>query len=76
MHPDAIKKVLQATPFVPFTVYLPSEKAFRVAHQDFAWLTPSGRTLMIASLGGDGADILDVALITKIEVQHTTAADS
>jgi len=45
MSADDLRSLLRATPFRPFTVYLPSDKSFSVQHPEFAALTPPGRTL-------------------------------
>ena len=76
MKADEIRILLKATPFKSFTVYMPSEKSFRVPHPDFAWLTPNGRTLIVAPAGSGGVDMLDVPLIARVEVQQTSAAGS
>ena len=74
MHADQLKKLLKAIPFKPFTVYMPSEKAFQIPHSDFGFVTPNGRTLIVAYNGG-GVDLLDIPLITRIEVQQATASE-
>jgi hypothetical protein len=71
VHADEIRRLLQASPFRPFTVFLPGEEAFAVPHQDFALLTPKGRTLIVAQNEKDAVDLLDVALIARVEVQET-----
>jgi hypothetical protein len=76
MHADEIRKMLQATPFQPFKVYLPSDKSFSVPHPDFAWLTPNGRTLIVAPAGSGGVDMLDVPLIARVEVQQKSTTGS
>lgn len=76
MHADAIKQLLHASPFRPFTIYLASEKSFVVPHQDFAWLTPKGRTLVVALNDKEAVDLLDVALIARVEVQEKNASGS
>ena len=74
MHADKLKHLLHASPFRPFTVYLTSEKSFAVPHQDFALLTPKGRTLVRAHSDEKAVDLLDVALIARVEVQEKTAS--
>lgn len=74
MHADELKHLLNASPFRPFTVYLAREKPFAVPHQDFALLTPKGRTLVISRSDEEAVDLLDVALIARVEVQEKTAS--
>ena len=74
MHSGELKELLHANPFRPFTVFLPSEKGFTIPHEDFAWLTPTGRTLAVAVADKDGMSLLDVAMIARIEVQEAPQA--
>ena len=76
MHADELKQLLHASPFRPFTVFLASEKSFAVPHQDFALLTPKGRTLVVSHSEKEAVDLLDVALIARVEVQEKTPSDS
>ena len=76
MHADELKQLLHASPFRPFTVYLASEKSFVVPHQDFALLTPKGRTLVVSHSEKEVVDLLDVALIARVEVQERSASGS
>ena len=76
MHADEIRILLKATPFKPFTVYMPSEKSFLVPHPEFALLTQTGRTLVISYSDKEAVEILDVPLIARVEVQQTSAAGS
>ena len=68
MNAEELRKLLHTVPFQPFTVYLPSEKAFEVPHPDFAMLTPNGRILVVSESEGDAVDILDVPLIARVHV--------
>jgi len=63
-----LKQLLEATPFRPFTVHLPGGKALSIPHTDFAALSPTGRTLIVFRRDDEAFDILDVPLITRIEV--------
>jgi hypothetical protein len=76
MSADDLRKLLNAVPFRPFTVYLPSENAFIVPHPDFALLTPNGRTMVVAQEQTSAVDLLDVPFITRIEVAPEHAAES
>jgi hypothetical protein len=76
MQAEEIRHLLHASPFRPFTVFLPSEKSFVVPHQDFALLTPKGRTLIVSHDDKEAVDLLDVALIARVEVQEPKASGS
>lgn len=75
MSADELKRLLNAVPFRPFAVYLPSEKTFRIPHSDFASLAPNGRTLIIWIQNSGAFDILDVPLITRVEVEAERGAE-
>ena len=74
MIAEDLKQLLRAQPFQPFTLYLASEKAFGVRHPEFASLSPQGRTLIIWRQRG-GFDLLDVALIARVEIQKPPKAN-
>ena len=76
MRADELRTLLRATPFQPFTVYLPSDKAFPVRHPEFAVLTPPGGTLIVLHGEDNGFDLLDVRLITRAEVQGLKSAEN
>jgi hypothetical protein len=68
MNADEIRKLLHAVPFHPFKVFLPSDKSFQVPHADFAHITPNGRIMIISENETDATEILDVPLITRIQL--------
>ncbi len=73
MSADELRSLLRAIPFRPFTAFLPSEKGFSVPHPDFAVLTPPGRTLIVLHGEDNGFDLLDVPLISRVEVHESQA---
>ena len=65
MTVEQLQKAREALPFRPFSIHMADGRSFRVPHRDFMWLTPGGRTLMVA--GNDGAaSILDSLLVTEL----------
>ncbi len=62
-----LRRLIDAAPFRPFTVYLPGGRGFNIPHTDFAALSPTGRTLIVFRRD-DAFDILGVPLITRIQV--------
>jgi hypothetical protein len=68
MAPNELKTLLQSRPFKPFTVFLPNGAGFEIPHPEFAWLTPTGRTLIVGKAKEDGVDMLEVPLITRVQV--------
>ena len=76
MSADELKKLINARPFRPFTVFMPNDKSFRIPHSEFVLLTPTGRTMIVSQANSDAVDILDVPLITRIEVEAAKRKDS
>lgn len=72
MRADELRALLRAVPFRPFTAYLPSDRTFSVPHPEFAALTPPGRTLIVFHGEDNGFDLLDVPLITRVEIHEAT----
>jgi hypothetical protein len=70
MTKEAIKEQVTKAPFRPFSVRLPDGRSYRVPGPDYASVSPNGRLLTVYTDGGNGAKILDVALITEIEISE------
>jgi len=68
MTKETINEYLEAVPFRPFTIRLTDGRPCEVPARDFAHLSPSGRTLIVFTMGGDGVRLIDVGPITEIEV--------
>ncbi len=74
MSLDRIKKLLEAQPFEPFTLYTGDGSAVSVLSKEFAFLYPGGRTLHVSTPRFRGAaeeedfdeHRTDVFLITKV----------
>ena len=66
MTKEAIKERVHAAPFIPFSVRLTDGRTCEVPGADYVSLSPTGRTIILYTDGGDGVRILDVALITEI----------
>jgi len=66
MTTEEVRNLLHASPFVPFTIYVPADRAFRVEHPDFATLSRGGRILAL-STEGDAFVLVDLMLATRIE---------
>jgi len=71
---NELRQLLHASPFRPFTVYSNGGIGFRIKHPDFASLSPHGATLIIYHSDDAAFDILDVPLITRVEVHQESAA--
>lgn len=66
MSVEGIRDVMNRTPFVPFTIRLPSGARVPVPHRDFALLTPSGRRIFVTR-EDDHVEMIDTLLIEAIE---------
>ncbi len=65
---DRLRSVLHATPFKPFTLHLADGRDFFIPHPEFLFAPPtSGRTVIAATTDGD-FEIIDLMLVTTIEV--------
>lgn len=67
MKADELRNLLKKQPFQPFVIHLPEGRQVRVAHHDFALLTPDGRTL-VAYETDTSLNIIDVLLISSIQM--------
>ena len=65
-----VHEIWKAQPFVPFTIYLADGRMFPVPHPDFLFLAGSGRTLIVNSPTNESYNIVDILLVTSLEVHN------
>jgi hypothetical protein len=70
MTKQQIQERIKERPFKPFKVRLADGFEIEVPTGDHAHLHPSGRTLFV-HLDHGGTKIIDVALVTALEVRET-----
>jgi len=69
---EELRKVYQAQPFRPFSIHLADGRSFKIPHREFVSHSPKGRTLIVYG-EGDDFDILDLLLVTGIEVHSSSS---
>jgi hypothetical protein len=67
MTAKEFRNVFDAQPFRRFTIYLADGRQVSVQHQEFAMLSPSGRTLIVYQ-EDDSFQVVDLMLATGVEV--------
>jgi len=67
MTSEQVKTVLRQQPFRPFTLHLADGRAIHVPHNEFAMLSPSGRTLVVYQ-SDESMNIIDLLLVTDLEL--------
>lgn len=70
-----LKKVHQAAPFRPFVLHMADGRKIAVRHRDFLSHSETGRTVIVHH-DGDDFSILDVLMITEIEVTASNGSKS
>jgi hypothetical protein len=68
MTADQVRLMRDANPFIPFTIHLADGRSLLVPHRDFVSLSPGGR-IIIVYRGDDSCSIVDLFLVTELEVQ-------
>ncbi|HEY5315569.1 MAG TPA: hypothetical protein VIK18_23765 [Pirellulales bacterium] len=69
---EQLRGVLDAKPFRPFLLHLADGRSLSVPHRDFISHAPNGRTLIVYNTG-DGFSIVDLLLVTELEVVGAAA---
>lgn len=72
---EQLRAVYQAQPFRPFTLHLADGEKLHVPHADFFSHSPNGRTLIVYA-EDDSFSIVDLLLVTRLEVYNGAAARS
>ena len=75
MRLEQLLEVVHATPFRPFNIHMADGRVLQVRHPDFISRSESGRTVIV-NRADDGFDILDIMLMTGLEVLAPTPTDS
>ncbi|MCC6678768.1 MAG: hypothetical protein IT436_16675 [Phycisphaerales bacterium] len=65
---DQLRQHHRAAPFRPFILHLTDGRSFRVDHPEFLSITGGGRTVIVGYSDRDAIEILDLLLVTSIEV--------
>jgi hypothetical protein len=70
MVPDHIRRLLKHVPFAPFTLELSSGSRVRVAHPDYALLSPGGDTMFVyTDPEGKNMEWINVYQVTNLSVE-------
>lgn len=68
MSVSTIRDAIAAKPFRPFVVRVADQRSYEIPHPEFIAIGPGGRTVVVF-LEDDGASILDMPLITGIDLK-------
>ena len=71
---EQVRRLYDAQPFRPFTMHLADGRELAVRHREFVALSPSGRTLILYQ-PDDSFNVVDVFMVTDLEVKADTPAD-
>ena len=72
---NSLGDVLHAVPFKPFRIHLSDGRSVPVPHPDFITVTGAGRTAIVASETEDHFTIIDLLLVTQLEVSANTSVN-
>jgi hypothetical protein len=74
MTREQLRETLQASPFQPFNIRMADGRVFHVPHPDFLSLFPSGRLATIYNDKGTASSIVDLLLMTELEIPAEKSA--
>lgn len=74
MTAEQLRTLREANPFRPFTIHLADGRTLPVPHRDFVSQSPSGR-IIIVYRPDDTFSMVDLYLVTELEVQASTGSD-
>jgi hypothetical protein len=73
MTAEQLRAMRDANPFRPFTIHMADGRTLTVPHRDFVSQSPGGRTIIVYR-SDEGFSVIDLLLVTELEVQ--SPADS
>ena len=68
---EQFQATLHQAPFRPFTIRMADGRAFEIPHPDFVARSESGRTVIVFHRGAENYSVLDLLLMSELEVQPT-----
>jgi hypothetical protein len=68
MTMDDLRSVVHKAPFQPFTIHLADANQLHVPNPDFIALAGGGASAVVTAVQGNGHNVVDISLITRIEV--------
>jgi hypothetical protein len=71
---NSLRDVLHAVPFQPFTIRLADGRSVPVPHPGFVVVTGGVRTAIVASHIEDHFTIIDLLLVTQLDVGNTASS--
>ncbi len=69
---EEVRSAVHTAPFRSFTMYLADGTSIRVPHPDFIALPEAGRTVTIYAEGARAHTVVDLLLVTKLEMNGST----
>jgi hypothetical protein len=75
MTAEQVRVMRDAQPFRPFTIHLADGRTLAVPHRDFVSQSPTGRTIIVYR-PDDSFSIIDLYLVTELEVQSAEAPEN
>ena len=69
-----LRDTLSAQPFRPFLLHTADGRTLPVPHPDFLFVTGGGRTVIINSTDDESFTIVDLLLVTQLEVSAAGAS--
>ena len=75
MKIEDVRRLYDVEPFRPFIMHLADGRQIAVQHREFLATAPSGRTVIVYQ-PDDSFNIVDVALVTDLEVRSNGQANA
>ena len=71
---DELRKIVHATPFQPFKLRLADGRTISVPHPDFIAMGGQGRTVIVTTQDETLWNLVDLLLVTDVEVEGAAPA--
>ncbi|MBI4582797.1 MAG: hypothetical protein HY717_02010 [Planctomycetes bacterium] len=72
---EKLRQLYTARPFQPFILHMADGRQVAVHHPEFLAISPSGRTVIV-SLPDEAFEIVDLLLVTDLEVRPPAGASA
>ena len=75
MTVEDLRDALHRAPFVPFSLHLADGHKIHIPHPDFVAVVGDGLSVIVTSPHQRGHTVVDLLMVTRIEVPETSGAN-
>ena len=70
---EKLKSLVEAEPFMPFSIVKPNGQELQVPHPDFISFSPVDKRTVVIHLTNGGLEVLNLGMIVSVRLENAAA---